>query len=201
MIPFINRRTSSAFLQTMLPTSTGATILAPGLAAPGRDGRCPGHRTHHAVPVTASLFENRMQSLQRGNLGVPVKVHATREQGGRRLDHFLLLLSLRRRLSYGRIGKPGLGLRFDHRPNGSRRAQRIRRHVSVERGTSLSADGNDAGRYLIRFIEPGLYNISVEAAGLKRFVRESVRLDTAQKARARRGALSADIVCYQYPAQ
>jgi len=34
----------------------------------------------------------------------------------------------------------------------------------VERGSSLSADANDAGRYLIRFIEPGLYNISVEAA-------------------------------------
>jgi hypothetical protein len=53
--------------------------------------------------------------------------------------------------------------------------------VSVERGTSLATSSNESGRYLIGFIEPGLYNISVEAAGFKRSVREGVRLDTAQK--------------------
>src|SRR6266542_2265489 len=55
------------------------------------------------------------------------------------------------------------------------------RITSVEQGTTQTTTSNDAGRYLIGFLEPGNYNIRVEAAGFKASVRETVRLDTAQR--------------------
>ena len=55
------------------------------------------------------------------------------------------------------------------------------RIVSVERGTESSTTTNDAGKYLIGFLEPGFYNITFEAVGFKKVVRDNVRLDTAQR--------------------
>ncbi len=47
---------------------------------------------------------------------------------------------------------------------------------SVERNVPYEAVTNGSGRYLIQFLLPGKYTVSVEQAGFKKYVRESVTL-------------------------
>src|SRR5262249_24076943 len=53
--------------------------------------------------------------------------------------------------------------------------------TSVDRNVASSAITNDAGIYVIRFLLPGRYMLSVEASGFKKFVRENIQLGTAEK--------------------
>ncbi|HUQ94232.1 MAG TPA: carboxypeptidase regulatory-like domain-containing protein, partial [Bryobacteraceae bacterium] len=52
---------------------------------------------------------------------------------------------------------------------------------SLERNISTSTTTNDSGRYQVAFLLPGGYVISVEASGFRRYVREDVRLASAEK--------------------
>src|SRR6185312_9178601 len=45
---------------------------------------------------------------------------------------------------------------------------------SVERNVSYEAVTNSAGRYVIQFLPPGTYTITVEKEGFHKFVREGV---------------------------
>lgn len=51
--------------------------------------------------------------------------------------------------------------------------------TSVERNTSTEATTNSAGRYLVQFLLPGHYNLSVEKPGFKKFVRPGISLEAA----------------------
>lgn len=54
--------------------------------------------------------------------------------------------------------------------------------TSVERNVPYEAMTNSAGRYIIQFLIPGKYTVSVERQGFKKFVREGIVLVGADKA-------------------
>ena len=54
--------------------------------------------------------------------------------------------------------------------------------TSKETGISRSVVTDGEGRYTIPFLQPGVYDISVEGAGFARQVRQNVRLEVAQTA-------------------
>ncbi|MCC6389723.1 MAG: carboxypeptidase regulatory-like domain-containing protein, partial [Bryobacterales bacterium] len=51
--------------------------------------------------------------------------------------------------------------------------------TSVERNVPYEATTNAAGRYIIQFLLPGKYVLTVEKAGFKKFVRDGVALLSA----------------------
>ncbi|MBI3695970.1 MAG: TonB-dependent receptor [Acidobacteria bacterium] len=53
--------------------------------------------------------------------------------------------------------------------------------TSVERGTPVEATTNAAGRYLVQFLLPGRYTLTVEKSGFKKFVREEIVLNSADR--------------------
>ncbi|MBI3473656.1 MAG: TonB-dependent receptor, partial [Candidatus Solibacter usitatus] len=53
--------------------------------------------------------------------------------------------------------------------------------TSVERGTPAEAVTNTAGRYLVQFLLPGSYTMTIEAAGFKKFVRENIKLASSDR--------------------
>ncbi len=53
------------------------------------------------------------------------------------------------------------------------------RVTSVERGTVTEAVSNEAGLYLVRFLQPGAYTLTAEKAGFKKFVRSGINLAAA----------------------
>src|SRR5688572_10279227 len=54
--------------------------------------------------------------------------------------------------------------------------------TSVERNVSQETQSNEAGRYLIQFLLPGQYTVSVEKEGFKKGVREGIRLASSDRA-------------------
>jgi hypothetical protein len=54
--------------------------------------------------------------------------------------------------------------------------------TSVERNTPQETQTNEAGRYIVQFLLPGQYTISVEREGFKKGVREGIRLSSADRA-------------------
>jgi hypothetical protein len=53
--------------------------------------------------------------------------------------------------------------------------------TSVERNTSLQTTSNSAGRYVIEFLLPGRYTLTVEKPGFKKFVRAGLKLESADR--------------------
>ncbi|MCX6623638.1 MAG: carboxypeptidase-like regulatory domain-containing protein, partial [Acidobacteria bacterium] len=53
--------------------------------------------------------------------------------------------------------------------------------VSVERNTRTEVDTTDTGRYVVNFLNPGLYTLSVERAGFKKHVQKEITLVTGDK--------------------
>lgn len=53
--------------------------------------------------------------------------------------------------------------------------------LSLERNVTYDALTNSAGRYLIQFLLPGSYTVTVEKAGFKKYVREGVTLMASDK--------------------
>ena len=53
--------------------------------------------------------------------------------------------------------------------------------TSVERNTTTTTATNAAGVYTVSFLLPGKYNLTVEKAGFKKFVREGISLGSADK--------------------
>ena len=53
--------------------------------------------------------------------------------------------------------------------------------TSVERNISTETTTNSAGRYTIQFLLPGKYHLAVEKNGFKRFVRESLDVQSADR--------------------
>ena len=51
--------------------------------------------------------------------------------------------------------------------------------ASVERGITVQATSNDAGLYLVRFLQPGAYTLTAEHAGFKKVVRTGIVLAAA----------------------
>jgi hypothetical protein len=51
--------------------------------------------------------------------------------------------------------------------------------VSIERNTSAHALSNSAGRYVIEFLLPGHYALTVEKSGFKKYVRAGLNLESA----------------------
>lgn len=54
--------------------------------------------------------------------------------------------------------------------------------ISKETGTTRSVTTDNEGRYTVPFLQPGVYDISVEGAGFARQTRQNIRLEVAQKA-------------------
>src|SRR5947209_3051408 len=54
--------------------------------------------------------------------------------------------------------------------------------LSLERNIPYDAVTNSAGRYVIQFLLPGKYTVSVEQPGFKKYVREGVTLLASDKA-------------------
>ncbi len=55
--------------------------------------------------------------------------------------------------------------------------------TSVERNTSTSTITSDTGNYLVSFLLSGMYRITVELPGFKKFVRENITLQIGDRAR------------------
>ncbi|MCC6343175.1 MAG: TonB-dependent receptor [Bryobacterales bacterium] len=55
--------------------------------------------------------------------------------------------------------------------------------TNIERNVSVSAASNSTGNYLTPFLAPGLYRVSAEQQGFKRFQRENIRLEAQDRAR------------------
>jgi len=53
--------------------------------------------------------------------------------------------------------------------------------TSLERNVPTEAVSNAAGRYLVQFLLPGKYTLTVEKGGFKKFVREGITLTTADR--------------------
>lgn len=53
--------------------------------------------------------------------------------------------------------------------------------TSVERNVPYDTTTNEAGRYVIQFLLPGKYTLTVEKAGFKKFVREGIVLAALDK--------------------
>jgi len=53
--------------------------------------------------------------------------------------------------------------------------------TSVERNVKYEATSNAAGRYLVQFLQPGKYNMTVEKTGFKRFVHDGIALLSADR--------------------
>ena len=53
--------------------------------------------------------------------------------------------------------------------------------TSVERNTSDHAETSDAGRYLVQFLLPGQYTVSVEKQGFKRSVRQGIAVSSSDR--------------------
>src|SRR5262249_49886670 len=53
--------------------------------------------------------------------------------------------------------------------------------TSVERNIPYAATTNSSGRYLIQFLLPGKYVMTVEKTGFKKFVREAITLVAADR--------------------
>src|SRR3984893_17255509 len=51
--------------------------------------------------------------------------------------------------------------------------------LSVERSTTTTAVTNSAGRYIVQFLLPGSYTLSVESAGLKKYVQRGIKLEAS----------------------
>lgn len=56
--------------------------------------------------------------------------------------------------------------------------------TSVERNVTSNTVSNEQGNYLFPFVTPGTYTLTVEQAGFKKYVRQSIRLEAQDKARA-----------------
>jgi hypothetical protein len=48
--------------------------------------------------------------------------------------------------------------------------------ISVERGTTVTVESNEAGIYQVPYLLPGNYQMTVEASGFKKYVRENILL-------------------------
>ena len=53
--------------------------------------------------------------------------------------------------------------------------------TSVSRNITTEAQTNEAGRYLVQFLMPDRYNMTVERDGFKKFVRDGVSLQSADR--------------------
>ena len=53
--------------------------------------------------------------------------------------------------------------------------------TSVERNTVSKAASTETGRYQVGFLLPGRYTLSVEAPGFKKYVRQNIQLQVAEK--------------------
>src|SRR5438552_15016351 len=51
--------------------------------------------------------------------------------------------------------------------------------VNVETGTAVESRSNDSGGYLLSFLNPGSYDLTVEASGFRKYVRNIV-VETGQ---------------------
>src|SRR5215469_11709749 len=51
--------------------------------------------------------------------------------------------------------------------------------VSIERNTSAHTLSNSAGRYVIEFLLPGHYALTVEKSGFKKYVRTGINRESA----------------------
>src|SRR5437660_3081903 len=51
--------------------------------------------------------------------------------------------------------------------------------TSVERNISTEANSNEIGRYLVQYLLPGTYNMTVEKAGFRRLVREKIQISSS----------------------
>lgn len=51
--------------------------------------------------------------------------------------------------------------------------------ASVDRGTVTEATSNEAGLYIVRFLQPGAYTLTAERTGFKKFVRSGLNLAAA----------------------
>jgi len=67
-------------------------------------------------------------------------------------------------------------------PQGAAVAGATVRALNGATRASVEAKTNDAGRYAISFLIPGTYTVEVEAAGFKKFIRESVELQISVRA-------------------
>jgi hypothetical protein len=52
---------------------------------------------------------------------------------------------------------------------------------NVDQGTAVTVQTNEVGAYLVPFLNPGTYRITVEVAGFKKYVKEGVTLSINQK--------------------
>ena len=53
--------------------------------------------------------------------------------------------------------------------------------TSVERNIAIETTTNSAGRYTVQFLLPGKYQLAVEKNGFKRFVRENLDVQSADR--------------------
>ena len=51
--------------------------------------------------------------------------------------------------------------------------------LNVETGTAVESHSNDSGGYLLSFLNPGRYNLTVEASGFRKYVR-NIAVETGQ---------------------
>ena len=56
--------------------------------------------------------------------------------------------------------------------------------TSIERNVTTTTETNDQGNYLFPFVVPGNYSLTIERTGFKKYVRQSIRLEAQDKARA-----------------
>jgi hypothetical protein len=56
--------------------------------------------------------------------------------------------------------------------------------MNADTGVSREVSTDTSGAYVVTLLPPGQYNVSVEAQGFRRFVRNGVTLDVNQRAQA-----------------
>jgi len=66
-------------------------------------------------------------------------------------------------------------------PSGAAVPNAAIRVVNLERNTSSTTVTSDSGRYQVAFLLPGVYSVSIEAPGFRRYVREDIQLATGEK--------------------
>src|SRR5436190_13196809 len=94
----------------------------------------------------------------------------------------LLLLVSRFRIAFAQEVRASIsGIVSD--PSGAPVANAVVTVTSSSTNSSMASKTNDAGTYLSPFLPPGTYALTVEHPGFRKFVRESIVLESLDKAR------------------
>src|SRR5262245_56016217 len=64
-------------------------------------------------------------------------------------------------------------------PSGANISGALVRAANVATGVIAAAQSNEAGNYSLPYLVPGVYNVSAETAGFRKFLRENVQVRVA----------------------